>query len=370
MSNKLRVLCVHPALAPYRVDLFNVLSEHVDLTVVFLQENLQTQNINQAEVRKEIKFTYLFALRGFSFKGRIFRFGLNKIINEICPDVVIGFEFSPTTLSLCLFREIGLGRKYKLWTTTDDRVAQIVATRGLRKIFRNFILRHVDGCIVTDNSVAYALKSAIARIDRLMFAAIPIVHDTEMIRVNETSVLGRGERWRMSLDLASNEKIMLFVGRLVPIKNLQWLIAQMVQVPKYVRLVVVGDGCKELELKRIVSEQSLSDRVKFVGRREGELLYAVMSAADVLVLCSHSETYGAVVAEALQWGVPCLVNDRCGASVILNEKNGRVFRYNDSEDFRSKLNEVLVLPKGKLSLLPVDLRQSVLTLVEMMHEDA
>lgn len=370
MSNRLKILCFHPALAPYRVDLFNILSEFSDLTVVFLQENLQTQLLDQGRIRDQARFRYRFALRGFTIKGRIFRFGLNQYIRDIKPDVVIGFEFSPVMVLLCLSRLLLGGCHFKLWTTTDDRAEQARTTNGLRKVFRNWILRHVNGCIVTDATVATVMRECVNGIDKVSFAAVPIVHDTAHIRTQAPTVIAAGRCWRESLALTKRDRLLLFVGRLVPVKNLTWLISQIALISPNVHLVIVGDGIEEALLKETSLKLGIVDRVKFLGRKEGCELYTIMSAVDALVLCSHSEAYGAVVAEALQWGTPCIVNDRCGASVLINNSNGRVFRYNDGSDFESKLNEVFLIGKAGESLLPVDLRESVVNLVKKMYENA
>lgn len=83
-----------------------------------------------------------------------------------------------------------------------------------------------------------------------------------------------------------------------------------------------------------------------------------MSVSDVLVLASTSEPFGAVVAEGLQWGTPCLVSDNCGsASLIENGLNGMVFKSGDAEAFRTALAR---LPqRSSAPLLKYDLRKTI-----------
>jgi glycosyltransferase involved in cell wall biosynthesis len=63
--------------------------------------------------------------------------------------------------------------------------------------------------------------------------------------------------------------------------------------------------------------QELGDRVRFTGPHTGPELDRAYAAADVLVLASHAETYGMVVAEALARGLPVIVADVGGVTEAL-----------------------------------------------------
>ena len=80
MDRKIKVLCFHPALAPYRVDFFNLLSEKVDLEVVFLMDNLKNQKLDQSVLKSRSKFKYRTLTAGFELMGRHFRFGVSRLI--------------------------------------------------------------------------------------------------------------------------------------------------------------------------------------------------------------------------------------------------------------------------------------------------
>ncbi|MFG3304530.1 glycosyltransferase family 4 protein [Streptomyces wuyuanensis] len=60
------------------------------------------------------------------------------------------------------------------------------------------------------------------------------------------------------------------------------------------------------QLRELIAEHGLGDRVRLAGPRSGPELNATYAAADLLVLASHAETYGMVVTEALARGVPVL----------------------------------------------------------------
>lgn len=360
----MKMLVFHSALAPYRVDFFNHLAEKVDLEVVFLMENLENQKFDQNALCARCRFRFRYLTRGFSLKGRLFRFGVSRIVRDIRPDVVIAYEFSPLTSWLCLLRRFA---RWRLWTMCDDNEMMVAQCCGLRRIMRAFVLRRVDGVIVTGERVAAAFCAR--GFCRLHFATLPIVHDTDVLRHNAEEVFAAGAAWRRAFVPKNWRRLLLYVGRLAPEKNLAWLIAQMPSVPSDTGLVLVGDGSERARLERQVAAVGLGSRIRFAGRFEGVAVSAAMAVSDVLVLPSTSETFGAVVAEGLAWGTPVLVSDCVGAKSLVTAANGRVFSLN-ADAFAEALRTVPLPPVDRHSLLRIDLRTVVEKIVEQMTWNA
>ncbi len=355
----MKILCFHPALAPYRVDFFNVLGEVADVKLVFLQANLQTQKFNQEKLLASLQCPYEHLTRGFVIRSRCVRFGLLRTIRREKPDVILAYEASPVTLELVAMKKLGLVGA-EIWTSMDDSPEQVRSRVGLRRIMRDWTLRNVSRAIVPSHAAAEAYR----RIPnaQAVFSVVPIVHDTAAMRKDAGRIFAMGREWRKANCPGAWKRVLLFVGRLVEIKNLPWLIKRMCELPESTGLVLVGDGLLEAELKAMVTALELDGRVIFAGRKEGDDLYSMMSMADALVLCSHSETFGAVVAEALQWGTPCVVAKHLGASVLLEDgKNGVVFEKDDAAGFRSAISHLP--PRAEVSLLLCDLRAAVKDLV-------
>ena len=177
------------------------------------------------------------------------------------------------------------------------------------------------------------------------------------MRRNADSVIPAGLRWRTECIPHGWQKVLLFVGRLAKVKNLHWLIGQMQKLDENIGLVLVGDGDEESSLRGEVEEFNLSQRVLFAGKKMGEELYAIMSAADALVLPSTFEPYGAVVAEAMQWGTPCVVRDTCGCKVLVDGTNGVV--YHSADEFAAAISVAFSMKSGTEPILPVKLRDAV-----------
>lgn len=365
----MKILCFHPALAPYRVDFFNLLADKVELKILFLQDNLFSQKFDQAALKRKLKCSYGSLTRGFDIRNRCIRFGVLQAVRAISPDVVLAYEASPVTLALIMFRKFHL-MKANIWTFMDDSPDQVRSRTGLRRIIRDWVVNNTNRILVPSAQAAAAYPYSKLPCSSLpnsstfplsRFSVVPIIHDTEAIRVNADKVFEMGREWRRTNVPHGWNKVLLFVGRFAAIKNIPWLIDRMSELPVDVGLVLVGDGGEKDVLKERVASVGLASRVLFAGRKEGDELYAMMSMADGLVLCSHSEPFGAVVAEALQWGAPCVVSDNCGAAVLIeNGVNGWVFPYGDRKAF-IKVIDNLPRKTGE-SLLAESLKDAVSSL--------
>lgn len=136
---------------------------------------------------------------------------------------------------------------------------------------------------------------------------------------------------RRELGFADDEAMVLYVGRLSPIKGADRLLRAMacLQGADRARLVIVGgdDGHapERQNLQRLTRELGMQDRVAFMGRVEHEKLPPYYCAADVVVLPSRYETFGLVALEALASGTP-VVATPVGAmeSIIHQGETGEV----------------------------------------------
>ena len=100
-----------------------------------------------------------------------------------------------------------------------------------------------------------------------------------------------------------------FLGRIYPVKGLPMLVRAWARVrPSGWRLQIAGpdEGGHRAEVERIVAAEGVGDTVKFLGPLEGQAKKAALQEAELLVLPSHSESFGMVVAEALAYGLPVL----------------------------------------------------------------
>jgi glycosyltransferase involved in cell wall biosynthesis len=65
------------------------------------------------------------------------------------------------------------------------------------------------------------------------------------------------------------------------------------------------------------------------------------SIADIFVLPSNFDTWGLVVNEAMNFGLPVIVSDRCGCAKGLVKGNGFIFKAGDVNDLKEKLETLI-----------------------------
>ncbi|MFJ9039982.1 glycosyltransferase [Streptomyces sp. NPDC102406] len=120
-------------------------------------------------------------------------------------------------------------------------------------------------------------------------------------------------RTRAALGLRADAFVVGGVGRLVPGKRFDVLVAALRHLPDDVRLLLVGTGPQEQALRQTADRARVLDRVVFAGERPHTAaaphdidLPALLSAMDVLASPSMDEAFGLAVVEALAAGLPVL----------------------------------------------------------------
>ncbi len=112
---------------------------------------------------------------------------------------------------------------------------------------------------------------------------------------------------RSQLDIAEDVKLVLYAGRLVPIKDIPSLIRATAQVVKQrpdIHVALFGDGPLRGELEQLALELGVEDTITFCGTtNEIEKVYV---DADLVVLCSKREGMPVVILEAMAAGRPVL----------------------------------------------------------------
>ena len=222
MGSRPQILIFHPALAPYRVDFFNLLSEICDARLVLLGENLEEQKFDQKTLRSRLVCRVSYLMRGFMLFGRYIRTGFIACIRKAHPDIVFGYEYSPITVLILLYKMI-CRRKFRFITMTDDNTEMFAATHGIRKYLRAFVLHKADGVIVTNHGVAELLKQRNVRT-----AVVPIVYEAKMFRADSDKVFAKAQRLRHDV-IGDAGRFVLYVGRLARVKNLKWTIGHIVE---------------------------------------------------------------------------------------------------------------------------------------------
>lgn len=162
---------------------------------------------------------------------------------------------------------------------------------------------------------------------------------------------------RRRLGLAADERIVLFVGRLEPLKGVDILIGAASLLDSDVNcsvLIVGGDETSHeqvAELQSLASNLGVSDRVAFAGAVDHDLLPLYYNAADVCVVPSHYESFGLVAIEAMASGLP-VVASRVGGltGTVRDGETGYLIPWLCPEPFAERIELLLDNEPLRLSL--------------------
>jgi glycosyltransferase involved in cell wall biosynthesis len=277
---------------------------------------------------------------------------LERTLNGLEPDAVVvpGWHAGVYQRALSVCRARGWPAVYRgdstRWSGRPGipRMVRSAATRAR--------LRAFDACLaVGTHAREHLLAHGVP--DPLVFLS-PHAVDHERLAAAADRLRAPGARRaiidRLGLDPARST--VLFAGKLQTVKRPLDLVRALAQLGRPVQLLVAGAG--PLESACRVEADRLGVPTKFAGFLNQQAMSEAYAAADLLVLPSHSETWGFAVHEALASGVPAVVSDRvgCQPDLVGAPDTGLVFAAGDLPALESAIDAVLARQQSGHSYTP------------------
>ena len=157
-----------------------------------------------------------------------------------------------------------------------------------------------------------------------------------------------------NLKLSEDYKYILFMARIVEHKGLHILINAYKKISQSInnyKIIVAGnfnDTGYEQYIKSLIVKYKIKDRVIFIGHVSENDKNDAFSAATLFVLPTKSESFGAVIGEAISYGLPVITTCTTPWSEISKTKVG-VLIDRDANDFAIKINYYCKLHKDKIN---------------------
>ncbi|OGM28292.1 hypothetical protein A2962_00175 [Candidatus Woesebacteria bacterium RIFCSPLOWO2_01_FULL_39_61] len=143
---------------------------------------------------------------------------------------------------------------------------------------------------------------------------------------------------KMEIGSDSLKKLILSVGRIEPLKGfdvllyaIKILLVKNPKLQKHISLWIVGGDTSEpvslwsgelKHLEKLRRDLGIKASVKFVGHKAQEMLPYYYSAAELVVMPSHYESFGIVALEAMACGTPVIISNVAGASDLVRTVHG------------------------------------------------
>lgn len=343
-----KLLIFHPTIAPYRIDFFNDLYSSFDTRVCLRYRNLKSQKFDYEKISNQFHFTPIYLKESFKFLGKQMYKDIWKQIDEHNPDIVIAEEYSIYSILVFMHRFFKR-KKYKIVTICDDSYNMVAENNDFsraHRISRRILAPRFDEIILVEQKVTEWYKKRYGK-----GICFPIIKPEEKTRAEYERIIPLSNTTAMAHGLVG-QKVFLFVGRLVAIKNVDMAIRAFSQLDhKKHTFVIVGDGPEKEKLEKLSNE--LHCNTIFTGRLEGDELNVWYNIAQIFILPSFQEPFGAVTNEALIAGCKSLISEKAGSQCLIeNGKNGYTIDPMNVDDIASKMvaisKEVMPLVEVKL----------------------
>jgi D-inositol-3-phosphate glycosyltransferase len=141
-----------------------------------------------------------------------------------------------------------------------------------------------------------------------------------------------GDEARMYIGLKPDDRMVLFVGRIEPLKGVDTLIQAMsclqLKEKQRVHLAIIGGdpaaspremSAEMARLQKLCDDLSVGQTVVFLGKRDQDRLPYYYSAAELVVMPSHYESFGMVALEAMACGTPVVASEVGGLGYLVRD---------------------------------------------------
>ncbi len=253
---------------------------------------------------------------------------LARWLSRARPDVALAVD-APASLKLLAARRLA-----------RTPTAVVVSFHGFSTAMRGTLgriayglapvmIRLADGAVPVSDSIAGDLRRRHAPPSRLRTIPNPVAARVRAA-ADETELLARAPT-------------VLAMGRLVPEKGFDVLLAALPMLPGEVRVEILGEGPARAALERAAAAAGVGARVAMPGYADNP--WCAYERARVFVLTSQSESFGNVVVEALAAGLPVVATDCGGPREILDDgRFGTLVPVGDPRALATALARCLAAP--------------------------
>lgn len=283
--------------------------------------------------------------------GLFYQPKLAHIIKKLNLDIIhTHTEFSLGIFGRIMARELRLPIVHTYHTIYEDYTHYITHFRALDRRAKAFARTYTKVCCNTvEQVIAPTEKTKELLMTYSVHKEISVVptgielskFDPNRYSEEEVATL------KTKYNIYPQDKIMLYIGRVSPEKNIEEIIQAMpgyMSTRENVKFVIVGNGPTLEKLEHLVKQLKLEDRFVFTGSQPWDTIGLFYRLGDVFVSASRSETQGLTYIEAMASGLPVVAReDKCLENILEQGYNG--YTFTDVEGLYEGLDQVFFLDK-------------------------
>jgi glycosyltransferase involved in cell wall biosynthesis len=341
-----RVVVITPIPTPYRDPFWEQVarSDDVELTVVYCSHGRadrpwDVESNGACCTRLFPKTRNLLSYAGWG-ASCYWTPDIKTVLADTNPDIVLLGGYNHITMlsaaRYCRDQRVPYALMCETWRTRHG-----LGGRVKHALLRRW-LRHAAGALPTGTLAADYLLSLGVPSKRQCL--VPNIPDIETLRRQYASDTANQRMIRRQLDVAANNRIILYAARMVEKKRPSVVVDAFSRLDgtEDLQLVMLGDGPLLAPAKEQARSLKCIDRIRFTGFVEPREVHEWMSISDVFVQPS-SETWGVAPVESLACGCPVILSRDigCHADILSGEEDGIVLDVVDASTVSAAMSRLL-----------------------------
>lgn len=318
--------------APYRTDLFNVLGQYCDLHVCFEKKSASERNDNWYK-SNAINFK-IHTLNNWDKPSYIPRLDVNKLVDDISPDICIAYEYSTPTAML--FMKHCIHRNIKYVINCDGA---FITHSFIKDKLKTYFISHAAACFANGVYAKNYFLHYGAKQQNIYFHNFSTLYKKDIFK----NIITETEKTNLKSTLGfSDKKTIISIGQFIYRKGFDVLLKAFNGMDSNYNLVIIGGGEKHSNYIEYIKSNNL-ENVTLLDFMTFDKLIRYLRASDLFVLPTREDIWGLVINEAMACGLPIVTTNKCiaGLELIENGKNGFIVDTDSPSQLAYAINEIL-----------------------------
>lgn len=323
-----KVIAIAEFPAPYRVAVFEKISERYELTVYFNKNNDSTRDASYPI--NQMKFRHYFLDN---------QTGKKKFYYDILT--IKHFEFAlvynfAIKYGVIMF-ESALRKRIPIFINADGGFINknYFKDKVKRHIVRNTDLYFSSGKAADNYFLFYGGKQ-----DKVRHHRFTSLCQEDILSEPVTKAVK--EQFKLELGLIPKQKYAVAVGQFIERKGFDILLRAWGNLKCKQHLLLIGGGDLYEKYNQIICELDLTEYVSVIGFLPKNQLRRYLLACDLFILPTREDVWGLVINEAMAVGLPVITTDQCvaGKELIENDVNGYIVPVASTEELSRAIDRI------------------------------
>lgn len=330
--------------SPYRVNFFNELGKHCNLTVIFERSNSAERDNSWCNYKFD-NFQGI-VLSGKSVGAdKSISFSVKKYLNkDIYDAIVVGNAMTPTGMIAIQYMK---NHRIPYWIEGDGAFPK--EDNGLKKHIKSHFIKGADGYFSTSDMLDKYYIEYGADKNKIYRYPFTSLYEKDIL----TEILKHEDKVNLKNKLGiKEEKIIISVGQFIYRKGFDVLLKATKELQdNNIGIYIIG-GTPTEEYKNLIRDLTIEKQVHFHKFMDKNTLNQWYRASDLFVLPTREDIWGLVINEAMSNGLPVVTTNRCisGLELIKNGENGYIVPPDDSNKLSEAIKNVFEGNRNKMGM--------------------